>query len=66
MDSGKHTHVHIKTELKDCIRLNKSESFVNFIIKHALRFLRSCVGEEQRNSGVAECGLLRAVVGRAS
>lgn len=40
MDAGKHTHIHIKTELKDYIRLNKSESFSDFIIKHALSFLK--------------------------
>lgn len=41
MDAGKHTNVHMKTKLKDCIRLNKPGSFVNFIRKHALSFLKA-------------------------
>lgn len=41
MDTGKHARVNMKTELKDYIRLNKSESFINFIIKHTLSFLKA-------------------------
>lgn len=43
MDAGIHTYVHINTELKDYVRLNKSESFVNFDVKHALSFVKAQV-----------------------
>lgn len=36
LNAETHTYVHREAELKDCTGLNKSESFLNFIIKQAL------------------------------